>query len=204
MLAVESPLASRAHVHELRDDHLLPVVRGLKSRPLLPENPRVPIDAVADSDLCSDRGRHPLRTVCRQQLVDLCLLNLGQSHSCPPVGTVSVWRTLTITCGGCATRSRRQVDRDVMPECYQGGEIQAGVNPGSRHSCHTCPVATLTSWGTAKPYPSTYARVASFMVATNAVRASSLTAATNSATGMADRCLRKNSSGGGKRSINRT
>src|SRR4029450_332805 len=93
MLAVEPPLASRAHVHELRDDHLLPVVRGLKSRPLLIENHRVPIDAVADSDLCSDRGRHPLRTVCRQQLIDLCLLNLGQSHSCPRFETVSVWRT---------------------------------------------------------------------------------------------------------------
>src|SRR5262249_36844638 len=71
-------------------------------------------------------------------------------------------------------------------------------------SLHMWPVATLTSCGTARPYPSTYARVASFMWAINAARDSSVAAATISPAGTADRCRSKNSSGGGRRSVIRT
>src|SRR4030095_6849336 len=70
-----------------------------------------------------------------------------------------------------------------------------------RSALHMWPVAMLISCGTARPYPSTHARVAPFMGAINAARASAGAAATISPAGTADRCRSRNSSGGGGRRI---
>ena len=93
VLTVKAPFSLRAHVREFRDDHFLPVVWRPKSLPFLVQDHRAAYDSVTNSHLRPDGGRNPLRAVCRQLFVDLCLLLLGQCQSCSPIETTSDCRT---------------------------------------------------------------------------------------------------------------
>jgi len=102
----------------------------------------------------------------------------------------------------CLVYPQLQTLPDPVATSEKGQErILAKGHPHNHHPAILIPVATLTSCGTAKPYPSTYSRVFSFICAINAARDSSLAVATSPATGRDDRCGSRNSSGGGRRNV---